>query len=220
MDYPTIYLCGENFTVPIRVENKKYIGVLSTPKIKIKANSDEELEAKNIVFENCKLAWRKESPIEELKALVQRIFRNNGEFPIMRNGEKVSNYNQLDKAEKALVLRMVCQGKYREDQIAYLQVTEDLSSGFAFTIDSFCLGGNIRNNIVEYKKIESAWGMDYKDQILYIDATGIGQIVLTSDSDYNCRCNTEDCGQLFGDSLEENSTYEKIEKLLEVVKNF
>ena len=53
MDYPTIFLCGENFTVPIRVENKKYIGVLSTPKIKIKANSDEELAAKNISFENC-----------------------------------------------------------------------------------------------------------------------------------------------------------------------
>ena len=55
MDYKTIFLCGENFTVPIRVSDKKYIGVLSTPKIKIKANSQEELDAKNISFENCVL---------------------------------------------------------------------------------------------------------------------------------------------------------------------
>lgn len=73
MDYKKIFLCGENFTVPIRVENKKYIGVLSTPKIKIKANSDEELAAKNISFENCILPYEK-SKIDELKTLEENFF--------------------------------------------------------------------------------------------------------------------------------------------------
>ena len=77
MDYQTIFLCGENFTVPIRVSDKKYIGVLSTPKIKIKANSQEELDAKNISFENCILPFMKVIPIEELKELAQKIFNNN-----------------------------------------------------------------------------------------------------------------------------------------------
>lgn len=34
MDYKTIYLCGENFTVPIRVENKKYIAFCQRRKLK------------------------------------------------------------------------------------------------------------------------------------------------------------------------------------------
>ena len=53
IDEPIIYLCGENFNIPIRVENKKYVGILGTPKIEIKANSRSELDAKNINFENC-----------------------------------------------------------------------------------------------------------------------------------------------------------------------
>ena len=50
MEYKIIYLCGESFNIPIRIADRKYIGVLSTPKIKIKANSDEEIAEKNIVF--------------------------------------------------------------------------------------------------------------------------------------------------------------------------
>lgn len=103
LDYPTIYLCGENFTVPIRVPNKKYIGVLSTPKIKIKANSDEELAEKNIVFKNCKLAWHKELPIESMKALAAKIFETNGEWQIVdKNFKVVSSFDNFNKSEKKL----------------------------------------------------------------------------------------------------------------------
>ena len=51
MDYKTIYLCGELFNVPIRIAGVKYIGILGTPKIKIRAKSQEELDAKQISFE-------------------------------------------------------------------------------------------------------------------------------------------------------------------------
>ena len=166
LDYSTIYLCGENFTVPIRVENKKYIGVLSTPKIKIRANSDAELAAKNIIFENCKLAWRKESPIDELKALVQKIFGNNGEFPIVDKNinldkTRKKSYSQLSKTEKSLALRMVCQGKYTENQIVYMELNPDLTDGFALTDDALCTGGKTGVNVIKYNKIGSISCDDY-----------------------------------------------------------
>ena len=57
MDESVIYLCGDSFNVPARVKNKKYVGVLGTPTISIKANSRKELDEKGIVFENVKLPW-------------------------------------------------------------------------------------------------------------------------------------------------------------------
>ena len=57
LDEPLIYLCGAKFTVPLRAENKKYVGVLGKPKINISVKSQSELNAKHIVFENCELPW-------------------------------------------------------------------------------------------------------------------------------------------------------------------
>jgi len=154
MDYPTIFLCGENFTVPIRVSDKKYIGVLSTPKIKIKANSQEDLDAKNISFENCKLPFMKETPIEAMKALAQKIFGTNGEWQIIDEKFKViSSYDKLSKAEKTAAVNLCCHGKYSESQIVFMMIRDDLSDGFAFTIDSFCTGGASGGNIIEYNEI-------------------------------------------------------------------
>ncbi len=61
LDEPVIYLCGKKFTVPIRLENKRYIGVLGTPQIKIRADSEDELKRKHIVIENCQLPPMKKS---------------------------------------------------------------------------------------------------------------------------------------------------------------
>ncbi len=47
-----IYLCGEQFSIPLSLENRKYIGILGTPKIKITAKTAEELTARGITFEN------------------------------------------------------------------------------------------------------------------------------------------------------------------------
>ncbi|SHK24917.1 hypothetical protein SAMN05216582_10138 [Selenomonas ruminantium] len=52
-----IYLVGEKFNIPIRMTNKKYIGILGTPVIKIQAKNPEELEDKDISFENVILPW-------------------------------------------------------------------------------------------------------------------------------------------------------------------
>ncbi len=155
LDYPTIYLCGENFSVPIRISDKKYIGVLSTPKIKIRANSDEELAAKKIVFENCKLAWRQETPMEALKALASRLFGLNGVWQIINQYyEVVSNYDKLSKAEKTMARNLCCSGKYKESEIVFMMFREDLSDGFALTTDAFCTGGTSGGNIINYKVIK------------------------------------------------------------------
>ena len=60
MGEPVIYLCGEKFNIPARAKSKKYVGILGTPTVSIKANSQEELTAKGIVFENVTLPWAKE----------------------------------------------------------------------------------------------------------------------------------------------------------------
>lgn len=65
MDEKTIYLCGDNFNIPIRFTDKKYIGVLGKPNITIKAKHAKELVSKNIIFENVKLPWNTDIPIKD-----------------------------------------------------------------------------------------------------------------------------------------------------------
>ena len=48
----TIYLCGDSFNIPLKFNSKRYIGILGTPKIKIKASSSNELENHGLNFEN------------------------------------------------------------------------------------------------------------------------------------------------------------------------
>ena len=204
MDCKTIYLCGENFNVPIRVAGVKYIGVLSTPKIKIRAKSQDDLDAAGIVFENVQLPWQKSLPIEELKALAEKIFQTGGKFPIVKT--KVSlkrsaknnfdSFDQLDKTEKSTVLRMICQGKYTEQQIAFLQVTDDLSSGFALTVDSFCTGGGVGNNKRSYKDIR----IENSSDLVFM---------LTQNGDYKHM-----------EELCSKDDLDKIEDFLEVAKTF
>lgn len=53
----TIYLCGDNFTVPVRFKNKRYVGILGVPRVKIKSAGEDELKEKGIVFENVLTPW-------------------------------------------------------------------------------------------------------------------------------------------------------------------
>lgn len=65
-DEAKIYLCGEKFTIPVKVENRTYIGIIGKPEISIAAETKEELAEKNIVLENVLLPehLREESPQE------------------------------------------------------------------------------------------------------------------------------------------------------------
>ncbi len=211
MDYKTIYLCGENFNVPIRVAGVRYVGVLSTPKIKIRAQSQDELDAAGIVFENVQLPWQKSLPIDELKALAEKIFQTGGKWPIVKDGKQVSTFDQLDKTEKSAALRMVCQGKYTEQQLAFMQLTDDLSSGFALTVDSFCTGGGVGANIIPYKQIQRA-GLGSGENVFWIERQN--KYVWIGDY-YEYVYNRDACRKLF-----RKIDYKKAVNFLEVAKNF
>lgn len=226
MDYKTIYLCGENFNVPIRVSGVRYVGILGTPKIKIRANSQDDLDAKNISFDNVQLPWQKTLPIEELKALAEKIFQTGGKWPIVKQDsysnviKSDSSFDQLSKTEKAMALRMVCQGKYTEQQIAFIQLTDDFSSGFALTIDSFCTGGGVGTNMIPYKEIKSAW---YDGGLICFAKKLIAfwwrEFIRTTRNSPSGTTipvyNGVACQKLFG-----NADYEKIAQFLEVAKTF
>lgn len=97
-DEDTIYLCGESFSVSVRFSNKKYIGILGKPKVKVKVTNQAELDNKNIIFENVTLPWgettaakeadnneaslsytseHKSFPVEQLKGLFNMTWRRH-----------------------------------------------------------------------------------------------------------------------------------------------
>ena len=51
----TIYLCGKEFHIPLQVEHRHYVGVAGEPLIHIATESMDELEKKDITFENVQL---------------------------------------------------------------------------------------------------------------------------------------------------------------------
>lgn len=51
----TIYLCGKEFHIPLQVEHRHYVGVVGEPLIHIDTESMDELEKKDISFENVQL---------------------------------------------------------------------------------------------------------------------------------------------------------------------
>ena len=211
MGYSTIYLCGEQFNVPIRVADMKYIGILGAPKIKIRAKSQDDLDAQNISFENVQLPWQKALPIDELKALAEKIFQTGGKFPIVKDGKQVSTFDQLSKAEKSAALRMFAQGKYSESQIAFMQLTDDFASGFAMTIDSFCTAGSIGHNMIPYRQIK--WAGESHWHGLCVSASK--DTFFSNDKDDN-PYNAAACKKLFWQA----DNYRKVANFLEVAKNF
>ena len=75
LDESVIYLCGEKFNIPVRLHNKKYIGILGKPKIDIQVNSEIYLKEYNIVFENVELPFQLSSEID-----TQSVRENNEEM--------------------------------------------------------------------------------------------------------------------------------------------
>ena len=70
-----IYLCGEQFQIPVHLENRKYIGILGKPEIKIGVENFEKLKAKSITFENVNLPENLSQPTpineSEIKKIIQ-----------------------------------------------------------------------------------------------------------------------------------------------------
>ena len=66
----------------------------------------------------------------------------------------------LTPVQKKMFLKTVCDNKYDEGDLIFIRVVEDFSSGFAFTKDSFCYGGDLLKKfkgkgIILYSEIHS-----------------------------------------------------------------
>ena len=118
-DEHTIYLCGEKFTIPVRVSNRKYIGILGKPEIKITAETPEELAKKEIFFENVLLPehLRTEQPKKE------------------ENSSKAANrkLHQTYQASKLLDFKM--SDKDREEAAKIFDAAQDILGNITFDID-------------------------------------------------------------------------------------
>lgn len=184
IDESVIYLCGEEFTVPARIKNKKYVGILGMPKIHITANSEAELNDKSITFENVRLPWMKEEKIEAIEPIPVFIPPEPVpvyEAPIVEDDSEVSELieifnsvftawhpknekdiwefaygnEELTEGKKKIALRLICKNKYNESDLVHLKITDDMSAGWALTKDSVCFGGRFGNLIVKYKDIDA-----------------------------------------------------------------
>ena len=215
MDEPVIYLCGEKFNIPARVKNKRYVGILGTPTISIKANSQEEVDAKGIVFENVQLPWAKEeSKSEGTKACPKCGTKNpqkakfcnncgatmneNANVPstpsvqmtennpndhkkeameMMRNlfdshfhcdkwlflKRGYSFHQQLKNptsVQQAMCMKLVCKNKYSLNDVIHMCMDINFTVGWALTYDSFCAGGKGLDCIIKYTDITSVKALD------------------------------------------------------------
>lgn len=116
----TIYLCGKQFSVPARMENRRYIGILGKPEVKIGIKTKEALEKKGIAFENVTLPKELQEPTEERKT----------EPPALSGHKMRQSYH----ASKLLDFKM--SDKDREQAAKMFDAAQDILGGFNFDIDA------------------------------------------------------------------------------------
>ena len=66
--------------------------------------------------------------------------------------------DKLNAAQKSMALRLICKGKYKENELLRIAFRDDLSFGWALTRDSFCVGGTGENVIIKYSEITKIQG--------------------------------------------------------------
>ena len=187
LESPVIYLCGDKFNIPIRVEHKKYVGILGTPKIEIRATSDDDLRKKDIIFENVMLPWRKAvnensdsvpnvntSQIDsivtakssgvkqELMEIKESLWGTSDIWQVVAHNGKPSN-KQLTSVQKKIYINFVCNGAYNEEDIVHIYVVDDMSAGWAFTTDGFCVAGTIKEYFADGFISKVVDSLPYKD---------------------------------------------------------
>ena len=98
----------------------------------------------------------------------------------------------LTPTQKKMFLKMVCDGKYSEEDLIFIRVVEDFSSGFAFTKDSFCIGGDL----YDYQLTSSKFRTVFYKEIISVELGGYSsdwakkeiptlRIYFKDDSSYN-----------------------------------
>ena len=146
----TIYLCGAEFSIPLSVENVKYIGVLGTSKIRMKAKSEAELQGKNISFENVILPWENmpkpsESSVQSaetdaetrdpLKEELLELFEMCFGFQPKNLWYNENNNSTTDISEKKkkLLLKYLCNNELQENEFIYIHFKDDFSIAYGLS---------------------------------------------------------------------------------------
>lgn len=160
-DEPVIYLCGEKFRIPIRVENKKYIGLLSKPRIQISAKGFSELKAKNISFENVVLP--ESLYTNEKKAFIVEALHKNADENYSAGTWILDNYHHnreivTNENKKLMALKSICDNRYdmKDVVLGCIVGNESELHGYVFTWDALCIGGaGWGNVIIKYEDIDN-----------------------------------------------------------------
>lgn len=242
LESPVIYLCGDKFNIPIRVEHKKYVGVLGTPKVEIRATSDEDLKKKDIIFENVMLPWNKVTSVnnnvgsnsdasqansmvapqpsgvkQELMEIKESIWGTSDIWQVVAHSGKPSN-KQLTNVQKKIYINFVCNGAYSEEDIIHIYVVDDMSAGWAFTTDGFCVAGTIKEyfcGTIGSKQIDCLPYKDINKIEIDTDKPQETNILYINNSDYwlNCYYLKQD----YNTNLSRNTLW-RISKFLELSK--
>lgn len=155
MGEPTIYLCGETFNIPVRVGNKKYVGILGVPKIKINATSQAELDSKGIMFENVHLPWEKcEVQQKEVSTPIQGISNENTQHEKAVKNEAF--YQQ--KAEEIL--------DYLVAHVSYVDDDDFIAEDFIDFVKNDGNPEDIATDIMDFVQEENS-RVDYDDDDVY-----------------------------------------------------
>ena len=207
MDEPTIYLCDESFNIPIRIENKKYIGILGTPKISINANSQADLDAKNISFENCilpfdvknetsakisiekstpKISSGKHKPYLPKKRLI-KMLRKIGDSTSLIGRDKVWNFvfdKKDKKIQKKIAIQKIFNGEYSEDDLIYVSLDKIYGSN---KIPGFSGGWGVTVDSFCHGSVEGT-----NEIIKYADIKSADSVKLDRDIIYTLVIETQD----------------------------
>ena len=64
---------------------------------------------------------------------------------------------EITPVQKKIALKIVCQDKYTEKDLIYMRISSNLTTGWAFTSDSFCYGGPMGTELILYKDMKSLY---------------------------------------------------------------
>ena len=140
-------------------------GILGKPKIKIKANSQSDVDAQQIIFRNVELPWGSVDegntdsdnakydyenllkntavPVDELIELFNDAFESesNNSDEIWEYVDRYGDYKykEFSDSKKKMLLRLICKNKFNENEVAHACINVDMSAGFVFTTSAVCL---------------------------------------------------------------------------------
>ena len=170
MGETTIYLCGEKFTIPVRVKGITYIGVLGTPLIDAKLKNISEFKDKGIMFENVVLPG--EAKITAEKKISEPLETGTSSYYWKVPKEKMEQlfYSIFGKEIECEI------SDYRQDRLILFNVATPhiyLNSDNKFTAIGWSVGDpeSVKNFTTEQKELALSviCGNQYsEDEIIHL----------------------------------------------------